>query len=154
MTKAWLAILVGFAGCSGTGSTGGGTGSADPDVIALDAWKATMTIADFHQANMSQAWSTMKTTDNMLCTSCHTEYGSSDEQYFFDMVVQDREILLRFFAVAGGKISVNDDSFNRAANHLPPVPQHPPFDPSTAIGLQALRTFYMLTCAHDPSLCP
>ena len=114
----------------------------------------TMTIGDFHTAGMAQAWSTMKTSDNMLCTSCHTEYGSSDEQYFFDMVVQDQEILVRFFAVSGGKIKVNDDSFMRAANHLDPVPTHPPFDPATAIGLMALRRFYMLTCARDPILCP
>ncbi len=70
------------------------------------------------------------------------------------MVVQDQEILVRFFAVSNGKVVVNDDSFMRAANHLDPVPTHPPFDPNTAIGLQALRSFYTLTCARDHSLCP
>src|SRR4051812_43264375 len=95
---AWLAAVTVIAAC-----TPGGDETptmAPPDVVVLASWKQTMTIADFHTANMSQAWSTMKTTTGLLCTSCHTEYGSSDEQYFFDMVVQDREILLRFFAVS------------------------------------------------------
>ncbi len=156
-SKFWLAALVVICACSDAPGSGGGPGSGitpDPDVLALEKWKTTMTLADFHTANMSMAWSTMMTTDGKLCTSCHTEYGSDDEQYFFDMVVQDQEILTRFFAVANGKVSVNDAAFNTASMHLPPVPMHPPFDPSTAIGLLALRQFYMLTCGHDPSLCP
>ena len=157
-SRSILSALLALCACGGDSTPGGGGPGSnitpDPDLLALEKWKTTMTLADFHTANMSQAWSTMMTTDGQLCISCHTEYGSSDEQYFFDMVVQDQEILLRFFAVANAKVSVNDASFNTAATHMAPVPMHPPFDPSTAIGLMALRQFYTLTCGHDPSLCP
>lgn len=156
MTRFLFVLLIAIGACGDpSGSAGPGSNiTPDPDVLALEKWKMTMTLADFHTANMSMAWSTMMTSDGQLCIGCHTEYGSSDEPYFFDMVVQDQEILLRFFAVANGKISVNDASFNTASMHLPPVSGHPPFDPSTAIGLMALRQFYTLTCGHAAGLCP
>ena len=153
MTRAWLAVMV-LGACGAGGDTPFAVDSGVPVTTQLLAgWKEAMTIADFHTANMAHAWSTMKSTDNQLCTSCHTEYGSADEALFFSQVQLDQEILTRFFAVSGSKIVVNDDSFMRAATHQPPVPTHPAFDPATAIGVVALRQFYTLTCGHAPELC-
>src|SRR5438128_432402 len=75
MTRAWLASLATVVACGGGDSSpgGGGSSTVSPDVEAVERWKVTMTIADFHTANMSQTWSTMLTTDGKLCTSCHTE---------------------------------------------------------------------------------
>ena len=154
MMKTALVALAVLSACGTSDPNNGNPVVSNPDLVALSQWKMTMTLADFDQANMSQTWSTMTSTDGQLCVSCHSEYGSSDDQLFFDQVVQNQDILLRFFAVANAKISVNDAAFNAAANHLAPVPMHPAFDVSTATGLQALRTFYMLTCGHAPSLCP
>lgn len=151
-SPAWLAIAI-LAAC-GSGETPFAVDSGTPVTTQLLAdWKETMTIADFHAADMAHAWSTMKSTDNQLCTSCHTEYGSADEALFFSQIQLDQEILTRFFAVSSGKIVVNDDSFMRAATHQAPVPTHPPFDAASAIGVVALRQFYALTCAHAPKLC-
>ncbi len=152
MTKLACCIAL-LVACSG------GNDRPDPNApptntLALEEWKNTMTLADFHTAGMAVAWSTMKTTDSKLCTMCHTEYGSADEAYFFSQVVQDQEILVRFFSVTNGKISVNSTSFNAAATHTNPAPSdHPPFDPASAIGVKALQQFYTLTCAHLPALC-
>jgi hypothetical protein len=157
MARSWFFALVVVAACGGDGPTPFQVDSGVPsNTILLDDWKNTMQIGDFHSANMSMAWSTMKTSNDMLCTNpaCHTEYGSADEAFFFSQVQQDQEILTRFFAIDSGHIIVNDAAFQAASTHTAPAPSdHPPFDPSTAIGLQALRSFYTLTCTHQPSLC-
>jgi hypothetical protein len=158
MTKIAGCFVAMLAACGGNAGGPGpppGDQSTPVNTIAFNEWKTTMTIADFHTAGMAVAWSTMKSDDGKLCTSCHTEYGSADEPYFFSQVVMDEEILTRFFAAANGKISINAASFNAAATHTDPAPSdHPPFDPSTAIGVTALDQFYSLTCAHMASLCP
>ncbi len=158
MTKIAVCFVVVLAACGSSDDAPGpppGDQSTPVNTIAFDEWKTTMTIGDFHTAGMAVAWSTMKSDDGMLCTSCHTEYGSADEAYFFSQVQEDEEILTRFFAAANGKISINSASFMAAATHTDPAPSdHPPFDPDTAIGVTALKQFYSLTCAHMASLCP
>ena len=130
----------------------------DPKVV-LREWSGCLSLANFTTANMTQAWSTLASSDRKSCLTCHNGgidgfYISNNAQNFFTAISTQSAYMLKYFGVnsAERKIVVNRGSFESA--NL--IPNHPLF-PIDNAGMVALVKLYDLTMARkaanqcDPS---
>src|SRR5262249_55052169 len=92
------------------------------------------------------------------CAACHSggAYGfvaATTSQPYFDIVSQDKNYLLMYFAldlsagVANAKVIINDRSFAGVATRQAPHVDHPTFNPTNNAGYTALKAFYDSTLA-------
>lgn len=131
------------------------TPNENPEAVLL-RWQQCMTFADFQAANMAGAWTSVATTTNQKCASCHgpASHGfvaTSNAQQFFDLIKADKFLLLAFVNVAGiasqpgaYHVTVNEVTIPGAGSG--DIPEHPRFDP--AAGMTALRDFHQRTQAR------
>ncbi len=149
---AWLAKEV-----DERGATGGSHGVAS----VYDAWSGCMDIADFHTANMAQAWGTLMAEEaNETCASCHVNgdmgfIATIQEQKFFDVISQHSLYLGQYFRVdpatepANPQIIVNTLVFQAVSSGSGIHLEHPMFDPLDNDGMTALNAFYQLVKARQ-----
>ena len=123
---------------------------------ALLRWQQCMTFSDFQAANMAGAWTSVATTTNQKCGSCHAvaSYGfvaTSNAQQFFDVIKADKYLLQAFVDVStvasqpgAYQVIVDEQTIPGAGSGG--IVEHPRFNP--AVGMAALRDFYLRTEAR------
>jgi hypothetical protein len=139
-------------------NTGGGGGTPPPPVIdaaaKLREWSGCMKLADFNTAQMAQKWALLASVDNKSCKSCHGSgafsfmSGNGTPDIFFTTITTEKDLLLKYFTVDGtGQVIINTAAFNNAAVALPAAgtSNHPRFNPTTNVGMDALKLFYDAT---------
>lgn len=119
----------------------------------LRIWSGCMALPDFHSTHMTATWSTLRTTTNETCVTCHSpSVGkdgfaiSSDENVFFQNLTQHRVVIATFFVPdkQAQRVTANRDIFGRFGTG---TFQHPRFD-TNGPAMQALLDFTSLTDAH------
>jgi len=142
-------------------NTGGG-GTPPPPLVdpvaKLREWSGCMKQADFNTAQMAQKWNQLAAANAQQCSNCHGTgafsflTGNGNATTFFTAVTTQKDFLLKYFTVdAAGLIIINNASFQNAGVALPAGgnSNHPPFNPTTNIGMDALTAFYNLAKAHQ-----
>ncbi|MCE9573507.1 MAG: hypothetical protein K8W52_10140 [Deltaproteobacteria bacterium] len=134
----------------------------------LKQWSGCMSLANFTQANMADAWGNLTTTNNQECKNCHVSgaegfIATDVPEPFFNVVSSDKYYMLQYFTVdlsggtAAAKVIINTTSFNGVSQGQDPHRQHPRFNATDNNGMRALQSFYDLTTARmaagtcDPS---
>lgn len=130
----------------------------DP-IAKLAQWSGCMSLINFQEANMAQAWGQLAAQNLQRCANCHAggAYafmsgaggGQLEEQTFFTTITTQKDLLLKYFTVdAMGNVIINNAAFKNAGVDLPPDTDHPIFNPTTNAGMTALTEFYDLTKAR------
>lgn len=144
-------------------NTGGGGGPPPPPLIDATAklreWSGCMKQADFNTAQMSQKWGALAANNAQRCANCHGGGGfafmsgsGNDPTGFFTTITTQKDLLLKYFTVdAMGQVVINTAAFNNAGVALPlgGTSNHPPFNPTTNAGMDALMLFYTAAKAHQ-----
>ena len=141
------------------------TPSVDPKQV-LRTFSGCLTIADFNTAQMAQKWSALSADNNQKCLNCHQGGGdgfivNANADLMFKIMSENSAYMLKFFSVdtsgTPAKVVVNTGSFTNAGVT---IAGHPRFNPTTNIGMTALKAFYDLamakqtagTCSATPTL--
>ncbi len=148
--------------------TGGGGGPPPPPLIDATAklreWSGCMKLADFNTAQMAQKWGALASSTAQRCANCHgsgldsfiTGQGAgADPAIFFNAITTQKDFLIKYFTVdAMGNIIINQAAFNNAGVALPSqgTSNHPPFNPTTNAGMDALMLFYTAAKAHQTAV--
>ena len=110
--------------------------------------------ADFNTAQMNQKWGALAASNAQRCANCHQAgafafmSGNGDATVFFNTITTQKDLLLKYFTVdATGQVIINQAAFNNAGVALPAggTSNHPSFNPTTNIGMDALLVFYTAT---------
>ena len=150
----------------GGGGSGSGSGTTQSETPAqasqrvLANWSACMTKANFDTANMAQSWGTQMTANNnQRCSNCHASgdggfIATPDSTLMFDVMSTNKYYMLQYFRVKldlanlqNSKIEINMDSFMGVSQGQDPHREHPRFNATTNVGMEALQTFYTSTAA-------
>ncbi len=143
-------------------NTGGG-GTPPPPLVDATAklreWSGCMKQADFDTAQMNQKWGTLAASNAQRCANCHGGGGfafmsgnNTNATQFFTTITTQKDLLLKYFTVdATGQVVINTAAFNNAGVALPlgGTSNHPPFNPTTNAGMDALMLFYTAAKAHQ-----
>jgi hypothetical protein len=126
----------------------------DPKEV-LKTFSGCLTQADFNTAQMSQKWSAMAADNNQKCLNCHQGgiagfVVSTDPTLYFKAISEQSAQMLKYFSVdtsgTPAKVVINTGSFMNAGVMLQ---GHPRFNPTTNIGMAALKSFYDLAAAKQ-----
>lgn len=127
----------------------------------LRDWSGCMKLTDFTTAQMAQKWSGLAASNGQRCANCHQAgafafmSGNGDATIFFNTITTQKDLLLKYFTVdSTGQVIINQAAFNNAAVALPAggTSNHPAFNPTTNIGMDALMLFYTATKANQTAV--
>ncbi len=140
------------------------TGTTPPPPLVdatakLREWSGCMKQADFNTAQMNQKWGALAASNAQRCANCHQagafafmSGNGGDATAFFTTITTQKDLLLKYFTVdTAGQVIVNAAAFNNAGVALPAggTSNHPAFNPTTNIGMDALMLFYTATKANQ-----
>jgi len=125
----------------------------------LTQWSGCMSLDNFNQANMADAWGNLNTTNNQKCVNCHVNgaegfIASNVPEPFFNTISSNKYYMLQYFTVdltqgtAAAKIIINTVSFDGVSKGQDPHREHPRFNSTQNNGMTALQSFYDLTMAR------
>jgi hypothetical protein len=145
---------------------GGGETLSQATERVLSAFAGCMTLENFQQTNMAQAWGGMRAQNNQECENCHNfgDQGfiaSQQTQLMFDVVSTKKMFFLQYLTVdltkgaAQAKVIINTVSFQGVATGQDPHREHPRFNATNNQGMTALTNFYNRTMerVNTPGLC-
>jgi len=141
----------------------GGGGTPPPPIIdaaaKLREWSGCMKQADFNTAQMTQKWGLFAANNAQRCVNCHQagafafmSGNGTDATVFFTTITTQKDLMLKYFTVdAMGLVVINNAAFQNAGVALPAGgnSNHPSFNPTTNVGMEALLAFYNLAKAQQ-----
>jgi len=144
-------------------NTGGGGGTPPPPLVdaaaKLREFSGCMKQADFNTAQMTQKWGLLAANNAQRCVNCHQagafafmSGNGTDATQFFTTITTQKDLMLKYFTVdAMGLVIINNAAFQNAGVALPAGgnSNHPAFNPTTNVGMDALLAFYNLAKAHQ-----
>jgi hypothetical protein len=141
-----------------TPPTQGGETLSQAAERVMSAFAGCMTITNFNQANMANAWGNLQAENNEQCENCHSNGGEGfiatrNADLFFSVVSTKKMYFLQYFKVnltqgaAAAKVEINTVSFKGVATAQDPHREHPRFNATQNNGMTALTNFYNLTSA-------
>jgi hypothetical protein len=118
-----------------------------------------MTLDDFQQADMADAWGNLNAQNNQNCENCHATGGegfvaSRNETFMWDVFSNRKYYFLQYLTVdllngaAEAKVIMNRASFLGVSRGQAPHIEHPTFNAQDNNGMDALEEFYNLVMAR------